>query len=319
MQLIVGGSGLLGRALAQYLVARGEAVRVFDLQRADGLPASVETIPGDVLNVRALCAAAQGAEGVFHLAAVLPQARAPSELMHGVNVGGTANALRAALEAGVRRFVFVSSAEVYGYPAQMPIREEDPKQPVTLYGRNKLEAEEHCLRAWREHQLAAVSLRPSVLVGPGLTDRFLLLLLASLAHNQPVAYVGSGRNRFQMTAVEDCVRACWQAMTVPGVAGEAFNIGSANVLPFVVQAEQVRARTGTRSRLLRVPQEPAATVLRWLGRLRAIPLQPERIPVLYRDFVMDISKAHKRLGWQPQVSNVEMLVQAYRWYVGQKQ
>jgi nucleoside-diphosphate-sugar epimerase len=315
MHLIVGGSGFLGTHLARHLVGLGEAVRIFDLQHSPLVPADVEVIHGDVLDVKALCQAARDAQTVFHLAGLMAPSHAPSELMHGVNVGGTANAIRAALEAGVRRFVFISSAEVYGYPSHMPIAEDDPKQPVSLYGRYELEAEECCQRAWREERLECVCLRLSTLVGPGMTDRFLLLLLASMARNQPIAYVGSGRNRCQMTAVEDCAVACWLAATVEGIGGEAFNIGSAHPLGFVEQAEAVRAQTGTRCPLWRVPQEPAATVIRWLGRLHLVPLQPEHIPLLYRDFVMDISKAEQRLGWRPQLTNVDMIVRAYQWYI----
>lgn len=318
MYLITGGRGFLGAHLVRRLAAAGEGVRVFDVGAPRSMPPSVEMVHGDVLDVRSLSIAARGAHAVFHLAALLPREGAPSELMHGINVGGTANAIRAAIEAGVSRFVFVSSAEVYGYPAHMPVRENAPMEPLGPYGCNKLEAEECCQRAWREHGLETVILRPTVLVGSGLTDRFLLLLLVSMARNQPIAVVGEGRNRFQLTGVEDCAEACWLAATVPGIGGEAFNIGSADPPPFVEQAEQVQARTGTHAPLWRVPQEPAATVLRWLGRLRLLPLQPEYIPFLYQDFVLDISKAYAQLGWEPRLSNVDMLAQAYRWYLNRK-
>jgi nucleoside-diphosphate-sugar epimerase len=318
MYLIVGGAGFLGAHLVRRLTEMGECVRVFDIRPSTSLPPAVEVVYGDVLDVRSLSAAAQGVRAIFHLAALSPQARAPSELMHGINVGGTANAIRAAIEAGVSRFVLVSSAEVYGYPEQVPVREDAPKEPLGTFGRNKLEAEECCRRAWLEQGLETVILRPTLLVGSGLTDRFLLSLLASMARNQPIAVVGDGRNRFQMTAVEDCAEACRLAATVLGIGGEAFNVGSADPLPFVEQAERVRALTGTRSPLWRVPQEPAATVLRWLGRLHLLPLQPEYIPFLYRDFVLDTSKAREQLAWQPRLSNVDMLVQAYRWYQNRK-
>ncbi|MFQ5668403.1 MAG: NAD-dependent epimerase/dehydratase family protein [Candidatus Binatia bacterium] len=315
MYLIIGGSGVLGTYLARYLGETGEGVRVFDSQRSPGLPAGAEVVYGGLCDIRSLVAAMRGTQAVFHLAAMMPQARGPSEVLRGSVVGGTANAVRAAVEAGASRFVFCSSAEVYGYPSQMPAHEDDSKRPVTAYGRFMLEAEDCCRRAWRGDGLETVILRPSILVGPGLTDRFLLLLVSSMARNRPIAYVGDGHNRFQMTAVEDCVLACWRAATIPGVGGEAFNIGSADPLPVVEQAEQVRLRTGTRSALWRVPQEPTATVLRCLGRLRLMPLQPEYIPFLYRDFVMDIAKAQRRLGWRPRLTNVDMLARAYDWYV----
>jgi nucleoside-diphosphate-sugar epimerase len=309
MYLIVGGSGFPGTHVARRFAEMGQAVRVFDRQRHPSLPASVEMVEGDVFDVHALYKAARGASALIHLADVVT---APRELLHGVNVGGTSNALRAAVDAGVARFVFLSSAEVYGYPARLPVREDDPKQPAGAYGVSKLEAEKRCEQAARQHGLELVILRPSVLVGPGMTDRLLLLLLARLARNRPIAYVGSGRNRFQLTAAEDCAEVCWRSATIAGVSG-TFNIGSADPLPVVVEIEQLRVRMGTRSRLWRVPRQPLAAALRWLARLHAVPLRPEQLSCLYRDFVMDITRAQQQLGWQPRSSNVDMLVQAYEW------
>jgi nucleoside-diphosphate-sugar epimerase len=311
MYLIVGGSGFPGVHVVRRFVESGQPVRVFDQLRHPSLTASVEMATGDVFDVHALHTAARGATALIHAADVVTAA---PELLRGVNVGGTSNALRAALDAGVARFVFLSSAEVYGNPVRLPVHEDAAKQPAGPYGANKLEAEKRCEEAARQYGLELAILRPSVLVGPEMTDRFLLLLLARLARGQAIASVGSGRNRFQLTAAEDCADACWRAATLAGVSG-AFNIGSSDPLPSSIEMEQLRVRIGTRSRLWRIPRQPLLAALRGLARVHAVPLRPEQMAFLSRDFVMDTTRAQQVLGWQPRYSNVDALVQACRWLV----
>src|SRR3990172_1871631 len=143
--LITGASGYWGERLAKRLIESGERVRGVDIARAKTLHNDVEFIQGDVRDADKLRDAAKGCEVVYHLVGIMPQARAPKDAMIAINVGGTKNAIDAAVSAGAKRFVFASSSEVYGEPIDVPMKETHARAPIGEYGRNKVEAEDLCM------------------------------------------------------------------------------------------------------------------------------------------------------------------------------
>src|SRR6059058_3787233 len=142
---ISGGAGFLGLHLARRLVADGHKVRTLDLAPLDDaeLERSVEELRGDVRDPSATARLADGADVLVHAAAALP-IQASREGIRSVNVEGTAVVFAAALEAGVRRAVLISSTAVYGVPKVHPIAEDAPLVGVGHYGESKIEAEAVC-------------------------------------------------------------------------------------------------------------------------------------------------------------------------------
>ena len=118
---VTGGAGFLGLHLSRALLARSDAVRSLDVVPLDDelSAAGVEEVRGDVRDARAAARLVAGAEVVVHAAAALPIRGAATEI-RSVNVDGTATVLAAAIEAGVRRAVFISSTAVYGVPDHHP-------------------------------------------------------------------------------------------------------------------------------------------------------------------------------------------------------
>jgi dihydroflavonol-4-reductase len=114
--LVTGGSGIVGRALVERLVADGRRVRALArTQTAEAIGATgAEPVPGDVLDLGSLVEAMRGCSTVFHVAGVNAMClRDPSEMLR-TNVEGSANAVRAAAAAGVARFVYTSSSAAIG-------------------------------------------------------------------------------------------------------------------------------------------------------------------------------------------------------------
>src|ERR1017187_8074401 len=120
--LVTGGAGFIGSHLVDALVATGVAVRVLDdlssgrrenLEHATG---RVEFVEGDIQNLSCVRSACDGVDLVFHLAAVGSVPRSMKDPAHtlSVNVGGTANVLTGARDAGIRRVIYASSSSVYG-------------------------------------------------------------------------------------------------------------------------------------------------------------------------------------------------------------
>src|SRR3954470_16895713 len=164
---ITGGAGFLGLHLARRLVADGHEVRTLDLAPLDDPQLEgtrVDELHGDV-RVRAdVDRLVGGADTLVHAAAALP-IQASRDAIRSVNVDGTALALAAALEAGVRRVVFVSSTAVYGVPKVHPIAEDAPLVGVGHYGESKIDGEAVCAHFGRRG-LDVVIVRPKTFIGP---------------------------------------------------------------------------------------------------------------------------------------------------------
>lgn len=290
------------------LGADGWNVRVLDVIAFPDR--DVETMLGDVADADVVGRACRGADAVFHLAALLPQRRAPKEQMVHVNVDGGRTVLAAAKGAGVPAVVYMSSAEVYGLPKQTPCPEDAPKLPLGEYGRNKVVAEKHA-RESAAGGLHVPILRPPTIVGPGMPEPLLTKLMADARRGRPLTVIGGGRNRFQMVAASDVSAACLRALDVPEASGEAFNIGSDNVPTMREMAERIVAQVGSRSRLVNVPAWLVVAVVKALGPFGKAPLEPEHLPIALNDYVFDISKARRVLGWTPEKDNVQALTEAY--------
>jgi dihydroflavonol-4-reductase len=166
---VTGGTGFLGRSLVPLLVQRGYHVRVLTRHPEQypwlgALP--VEIIKGDVEDSRLIHAAVQGCEYVVHAAGRF-SFWGKREQFERTNVLGAENVMHAALAAGVRRFVHVSTVVVVGQPLPNAVVDEThPTHPMDPYQRSKLMAEQLALRYFRERALPVVVLRPGAFYGP---------------------------------------------------------------------------------------------------------------------------------------------------------
>ncbi|WP_010253907.1 UDP-glucose 4-epimerase GalE [Treponema primitia] len=145
--LIVGGAGYIGSHVAREFLDRGHKVTVFD-NLSSGLRGNLlneaEFIHGDILDYTSLSRAAKGGfDAVVHLAAfkAVGESMVKPEKYSVNNINGTVNILNAAVEGGIKNFVFSSSAAVFGQPEYLPIDEKHPTNPESYYGFTKLEIE----------------------------------------------------------------------------------------------------------------------------------------------------------------------------------
>jgi UDP-glucose 4-epimerase len=143
---IIGGAGYIGSHVAREFLDANHEVTVFDNLSAGtrgNLFKGARFVKGDILDYRRILKAMKGHDAIVHLAAakaagesmVLPQKYSLQ------NLSGTVNIVNAAVEAGVGRLIFSSSAAVYGAPVYLPIDEKHPKEPENYYGFTKLEIE----------------------------------------------------------------------------------------------------------------------------------------------------------------------------------
>jgi nucleoside-diphosphate-sugar epimerase len=212
--LVTGATGFVGAAIVKHALASGYRVRAFS-RRPDDASAAHEHVTGDILDARALSAAMQGVDGVIHAAALAhifsasPKIDRQFEL---INHTGAANVVHAAVAAGVRRYVLVSSVSVYGRAEQA--RNEDAAcHPDGAYGRSKLRAEHATIDAVAATGTSVRIVRLSTVYGeqdPGNVSR----LIRSIARGRFV-WLGDGSNRKSLIYRDDAAAACLAALRHP--------------------------------------------------------------------------------------------------------
>jgi len=292
------------------LSERGEDVRVFDLWRAEDLPANVEFIKGDINDRAAVANAMRGVDYVHHNVALVPLAKA-GDLFHKVNAGGTQIALEEARKAGVRLFSHMSSSAIFGSPNVMPITNDTLREPIEIYGRAKLDAELIVEQAMKEGYPAAI-IRPRTIVGAKRLGIF-EILFDWIADNASIYIIGDGRQLFQFVHVDDIsevsIQACLQEK-----AG-MYNVGSEVFGTLRNDLSALIRHAGSKSKVKGLPVGLAIGALTLLDKLRLSPLGPWHYLTYHKPFYFDIEPTKARLNWVPKYTNVEVLTLAYDWFI----
>ncbi|MBI3992947.1 MAG: NAD-dependent epimerase/dehydratase family protein [Candidatus Lambdaproteobacteria bacterium] len=309
MHLVTGGAGYFGDTLVQKLLARGERVRIFDLNRPQQAAPGVELVQADIRDAAAVRAACAGITHVHHNVAQVPLAK-DRRSFWSVNRDGTRNLLQAALEAGARKVVYTSSSAVFGVPAANPVTEETPPRPAEAYGQAKLAGETLCAEQVAQG-LDVTVIRPRTIMGHGRLGIF-QILFEWIYSGANVPVLGRGDNVYQFVHADDLAEACVRAAGRPGPA--LYNIGAERfgTMRETLQGLLDHARTG--SRIRSVPLAPTVLAMQLTSRLGLSPLGPYHALMYGRSLYFDIGKARRELGWQPRYSNVEMFCESYDWY-----
>lgn len=323
--LITGGNGFLGHSLIQALQARGDRVRVLALPEEDvsWLEArDITVFRGDIRDASALIEPMHGAEGVFHLAAMLGAWRSIG-VYREVNVAGTENVCRAALAAGVRRLVHISSAMVYDMSIGRPVTENDPLQPLDEpYCMTKAEGDVLVQRLIAWEGLPAVILRPGTLFGPG--DRLNFGRIADRVRSGKMILIGSGNNAVPFVYVTDMVQALLLALDHERAVGQAFNIGNDHPLSQAELYNSIAEEIGAPPVQIRVPYRPLYTAAAAAERIANLthnlilpPVTRHGVKLYGAHNLLSMDKARRELGYHPTVSLREGVRLTANWYVSQ--
>lgn len=312
--LITGGAGFLGINLIRYLLARQQRVTSLDIIPFDyeDVADQVTIITGDIRHEPTVQAAMADVDIVVHAAAALPLYT--PEAIFSTDVVGTRQVLAAAAAHHVERVVHISSTAVYGIPDHHPLVESDKLQGVGPYGQAKIQAEEVCL-AYRQQGLCIPILRPKSFIGPERLGVFAMLYeWAKDAKNFPV--LGKGTNRYQYLAVEDLCQAIWLCATLPCErVNDTFNIGAKKFGTPKTDFQAVLDYAGYGKQIVSIPEGPAIFILRLLEKLKLSPLYEWIYETVGKESFVSIAKAETVLGFRPQYSNEQALLQNYQWYL----
>ncbi len=244
-----------------------------------------------------------GVSTVYHLAClgVRHSIHSPAR-NHEVNATGTLTLLEASRRVGIKRFVYVSSSEVYGTARWIPMNEEHPTYPATIYGSSKLAGECYTRAFHRTYGFPTVVVRPFNAYGPRchhegdsgeVIAKFLLRSLAGL----PMIIFGDGSQTRDFTFVTDTAKAIRAAGESDQTVGETINVGSGMEIRIDDLAEEIAKVVGIPKVVEHIEGRPG-DVLR-----------------LYSDS----TRAREALGFHPTVTLKDGLARLCAWYRQQSQ
>jgi len=301
--LVTGGAGFIGSALVRALEARGYEVRVYD-DLSVGDPANLEgtgaeLVRGDVRDLEALVAAAQGCDAAFHLAAGAGVIQSIEEPLvnFDLNARGTLVALEAARRADVERFVFSSSNAPLGEGAY-PAREDKPIAPLSPYGASKAVGEAYCSAFHGAYGMHAVAVRFSNAFGPRSAHKgnVIPLFIRRLRAGEELVVYGDGTQTRDFVFCEDLADGLVRAAEADGAGGEVFQLASGVETSLNRLLELLVEVSGAEPRIRR---------------------EPPRAGEILRNY-SSVDKARDRLGYTPSVTLEQGLRRTWEWFEAQR-
>lgn len=247
-------------------------------------------------------------DAVIHLAARahLPGEDTSKEAYFAINAAATERLAHAAQRAGVRRFVFASTAKVYGEcSGRDAFVESATPRPVGPYAESKWKAEQTLHRIAQESGLEVVILRAPLIYGEGVKGN-LLQLVGAIAARRPLPLAGIA-NRRSLLGVENFADAMLCCLRDARAAGETFNVCDPVPVSTTDLACEIAAAMETRPRLWSVPLPLLSAAARLAGRREAV----ERLTA---DLVLDGSKIARTLQWEAPVPRSHGIAHMVRWY-----
>ncbi len=326
--LVTGSTGCVGTAFVERLLAKGYEVRALARKTSDLSylkSTKAEIVFGDVTQYDTLPPAVKGIDIVFHCAAKVTPGWGPWSEFEAITVEGTKNTLKAASEAGVKRFLQVSSVTTYGDAGQKGdalVDENTPceacKTPASYYDYAKRLADEACWEYHKQSKIKVSMIRIGIAYGPRdrlTADRCYIQTLIPI-----VAWPGKANPRFAVVHTKDVAELAILAATSDKAIGEVYNVAG----PELVRMKEVtiamaKAQGGPKI---------VITVPFTLGYVGAVLIEgvaklvgTKSTPFLNRNIMLQLSKegalngtkARNELGWAPQISLEEGCRQYVQW------
>jgi len=315
--LVCGGAGYIGSNMTALLAREGHEPVVFDnfSKGHRTAVAKVRVVPGDLADRTALTQTLResGIEAVMHFAAFIEvgeSVREPLRYYHN-NLSNTENVLSAMEAAGVTKFVFSSTAAVYGTPRRVPIAEDDPKEPINPYGETKLAVERMCRYQAQAGKLRFAALRYFNACGAGNNGRLgedhrpeshliPLTIQAALGKRADIKVYGTDYPTPDGTCirdyihVEDLCRAHLLALNRLDEQPElVYNLGNGQGYSVRQVIDAVRRVSGRDFRVVAVERRPGDPAV----------------------LTSDATKARTELGWRTERPGLEQMVEtAWKWH-----
>lgn len=303
--VLTGGSGFVGRGVLKRFATMPVEVVAAVRQQSTPLPAGIEShLFDDLASESAWPQADRPFDVVIHCASrvhVMNEvATDPLAEFRKVNVEATLAFARRAAQAGVKRFVFISSIKVNGEggPLGRPYRADDAASPSDPYGVSKQEAEEQLMKLGRDTGMEIVVIRPVLVYGPGVKANF-HNMMRWLDKQIPLPF-GAIHNKRSLVALDNLVDLIVLCCSHPAAANQVFLVSDGHDVSTTELLQKMSVALGKPARLIPVPSSLLTLGANLLGK-RALSQR------LCGSLQVDISKTRQMLDWEPPVSLEEAL------------
>ncbi|MEW5949889.1 MAG: GDP-mannose 4,6-dehydratase [Thermodesulfobacteriota bacterium] len=300
--LVTGAGGFIGSHLVERLVEFGAEVRGFlryNSRNDEGhlrvipekIRKEIEIIVGDIQELETMHRVTKGVKIIFHLAASvgIPYSYVNPQEVIAINTIGTLNALTAAREADVEKFIQTSTSEVYGTAKYVPIDEAHPKQPQSPYSASKIAADAIALSFYNSFDFPVGIIRPFNTFGPRQSDRAIIPSIISQVLTGKNVRIGNTTPTRDFTFVTDTAAAFMRMAESDRMAGKEINIGSGQEISIGELAQKIVSLMGRKTIIESDVQ-----------RIRPKKSEVERL-------CASNLLAKEILGWEPTVSLTEGL------------
>lgn len=300
--LVTGGCGFIGSEITKQLSLLGANITILD-NLSSGKKEyvrdfeNVKLVHDDISNNDTIVSIVKNKDYVINLAALpfIPDSYYYPKEFFEVNVNATISlALAATKEKKIKRFVHISSSEIYGSARYVPMDERHPTIPQSTYAVSKLAGERVIYTIHKEHDLPAVIIRPFNSFGPNITQPYIIPeIIKQLQNNNNEVILGNVNSRRDLTFVSDTARAIILSLVKDGIVGETLNVGS--------------ERSLTVKEILKMISEIMNKEVKI--KIDSSRFRPHDVDAL----VCDYSRASRLLGWKPEVTIKNGLEMTINW------
>ena len=299
--LVTGGCGFIGSEIVKQLSLLGANVTIID-NLSSGKEkyiqdlSNVKLITADLLDDDAIKSVVKDKEYIINNAALpfIPDSYYFPKKFFDVNVNATISlALSVIKEKKAKRFVHISSSEIYGTARYTPMDENHQTTPQSTYAVSKLAGERVIFTMYKEHNLPAVIIRPFNCFGPNITQPYIIPEIIRQIENGDVIKLGNLNAKRDLTYVTDTARGIILSLVKEGVIGEVINIGSQRSFSI---------------------KELVSLISEIMGKKVSIEIDPSRFrPYDVDTLICNYERATKLLGWKPEIAVKEGLEKTVEW------
>jgi nucleoside-diphosphate-sugar epimerase len=300
--LVTGGCGFIGSEVTKQLSELGANVTVFDnlssgKQEYITNMKNVTFVKGDQTNESDVQTVAKNKEFVINLTALpfIPDSYYYPREFFDVNVSSTINLMLALKhEKSLRRFVHISSSEIYGSARISPMTENHPTIPQSTYAVSKLAGERVVYTMYKEHDIPSVVIRPFNSYGPRITQPYIIPeIIQQILSGKTNLELGNIQSKRDFTFVDDTARGMILSLVGDGIVGETINLGSE-------KSVSIKELVKIISEIMNVDV--------------SITIDPSRFrPHDVETLICDYSKANRMLDWKPEITMKEGLTKTIEW------
>ncbi len=287
---ITGANGYVGQFLCQYLASKNH--RVIAITREQFTQDNSENrILADYSNIAKAIESLSNCDTIIHLAGLAHTPNAQTQDYYRVNVDNSLVIAKAAIKAGVKRFIFLSSIKVNGEMTHnTPFRHDDKPQPLDDYGRSKLLAEETLLNYCADKAMEIVIVRPPLIWGEN--NKGNLATLEKAIHYRLPLPLASLNNKRDLVSLENLSSLLHLCLNTPNISNKVLLVSDGKPLSTTQIVQQLAKQINAKAILFALPK----SIIRTVGTLKRYQNIYNR---LFGNLEVNIEHTTKTTGWHP--------------------